>query len=148
MPYKLEVAKARWLSTQRNMKIEYLSNTDLAHPNDSILRIFDFDTEEASKFRDIVSKLAHGKTSKFDLNNMPFIFPVKDCRLVLKKGTKNRGVIQVSQKSFDCILKKEAWKNAYDLIGPFCDSSNSNGHQWLYDLGTDIELLFSPTGKW
>lgn len=130
------------------MKIEYLSHTDPAHPNDSILRIFDFDTTEASKFREIVYKLARGKISEFELNDLPFIVPVKSCRLVLKKGTKNRGVIQVSKKSFECILKKEAWENVHDLIGPFCDSISSNVYQWLYDLDTDIELLFSPTGKW
>ena len=79
---------------------------------------------------------------------MPFIVPVKACSLVLKTGDKNRGVIQVSIKSFECILKKEVWENAHNLIEPFCDSINSNVYQWLYDMDTDIELLFSPTGKW
>jgi hypothetical protein len=130
------------------MKIEYLSHTDPAYPNESIFRIFDFDTNEASKFREIVSKLAQGKISESELNELPFIVPVEGCRLVLKTGAKNRGIVEVSKKSFECILKKEAWGNAHDLIEPFCDYINSNVYQWLYDLDTDIELLFSPTGKW
>lgn len=129
------------------MKIEYLANINPAHPKDSILRIYDFDSIEACQFRDIISMLAHGSVSRIDLNDIPFVTTVADCHLVLKVGSSDKGVIILSENSYDCILTSDSWEDAEGLVAPFCEG-NLSGYQWLYNLNTDIELLFSPSGNW
>jgi hypothetical protein len=130
------------------MKIEYLTNTNPDHPKDSILRIFDFTSSEACQFRDILSKLADGSISKIDLSDLPFVVPIAGCRLTLKVGSRDKGVIRLSNTAFECILTKLTWENAEGLVEPFCDTREVSGYQWLYNLDTDIELLFSQNGDW
>jgi hypothetical protein len=130
------------------MKIEYLTNTDPTHPKDSILRIFDFTSSEACQFRGILSKLANGSISEIDLSGLPFVTSIGGCHLVLKVGSKDKGVIRFSDTMFECILTKLTWENAEGLVEPFCDTREVSGYQWLYNLDTDIELLFSQNGDW
>jgi hypothetical protein len=130
------------------MKIEYLTNTNPAHPKDSILRIFDFTSSEACQFRDILSKLADGLCTEIVLNSFPFVTSVADCRLVLKVGQKDKGVISLSANNFECILTRDAWEDAQAFVEPFCDTRDVSGYQWLYNLNTHIELLFSKNGDW
>lgn len=129
------------------MKVEHLTNTNPDHPKDSILRVFDFDSSEACKFRDILSKLANGSISEINLSNIPFIMPIGDCCLILKVGSKDKGIINISNNVFECILTKTTWDNAEGLVELFCEGKLT-GHQWLYNLTTDIEFLFSPDGGW
>jgi hypothetical protein len=129
------------------MKIEYLSNTDPAHSKRSILRIFDFDTSEACQFRGMLSQLSDGSTTRIDLTDISFVKSIADCQLVLKVGKWDKGVIINSKNRFECVLTRDGWENAKDLVEPFCEG-DSSGYQWLYDLYWDIELLFSPTGYW
>ena len=46
----------------------------------------------------------------------------------------------------------EAYKGMVYLLEPFCDVNNDgSGYNWLYenyDVGTNIDLLFSPGGTW
>ena len=130
------------------MKIEHLTNTNPAHPKDSILRIFDFTSSEACQFRDILSKLADGSISEFDLSGLPFVTSIGGCRLTLKVGSRDKGVIRFSDTAFECILTKLTWENAEAFVEPFCDTKDFSGYQWLYNLDTDIELLFSQGGDW
>lgn len=129
------------------MKIEYLTNIDSTNPKDSILRIFDFDSSEACQFRDILSKLADGSTTTIDLNSIPLFTPLDNCHLVLRVGSSDKGVIILSGNALECILTRDGWQDAEGLVEPFCEG-NISGYQWLYDLNTDIELLFSPSGDW
>ena len=130
------------------MKIEHLTNTNPAHPKDSILRIFDFTSSEACQFRDILSKLADGSCTEILLNSFTFVTSVADCSLVLKVGPKDKGVISLSTNEFECILKRDTWDDAQAFVEPFCDTKDVSGYQWLYNLDTDIELLFSKDGDW
>ncbi len=129
------------------MKIEHLTNTDPVHPKDSILRIFDFDSPEACQFRDVLSKLASAAISEIDLSDLPFVTSIGGCRLILKVGTRDKGTIRVSNSVFECILTRVTWENAEGLVEPFCEG-NLSGYQWLYNLNTNVELLFSPSGDW
>jgi len=130
------------------MKIEYLTNTNPAHPKDSILRIFDFTSSEACQFRDILSKLADGSIPEINVSELPFVTPIAGCRLTLQVGSRDKGVIRASNSAFECILTKLTWENAEGLVEPFCDAREFSGYQWLYNLDTDIELLFSQNGDW
>lgn len=129
------------------MKIEYLSDTNPAHPKDAILRAFDFDSSEACEFRDVLRRLSDGSLSEILLNDLPFFTAVGGCHLVLKVGSRDEGIIAKSGNDFECILKKNTWEDAVCLVEPFCEEDLS-GYQWLYDLNTDIEFLFSPNGNW
>ena len=129
------------------MKIEYLTNTNPTHPKDSILRIFDFDSAQACQFRDILATLASGSASELDISDLPFVTSVAGCHLILKVGTRDKGLVHVSPTIFECILTRLTWDNAEGLVEPFCEG-NLSGYQWLYDLDTDIQLLFSPRGDW
>jgi hypothetical protein len=81
------------------------------------------------------------------LSDLPFVTSVGGCRLILKVGSKDEGTIHVSNAVFECILTRATWENAEGLVEPFCEG-NLSGYQWLYDLDTDIEFLFSPSGDW
>jgi hypothetical protein len=129
------------------MKIEYLTQTNPAHPKDSILRILDFDSSEACQFRAILSKLADGSITKTDLSGIPFIAAIADCHLVLNVGLSDKGIIVHSENTFECILTKNSWEDAVGLVEPFCEG-NLSGYQWLYNLNTNIDFLFSPSGDW
>jgi hypothetical protein len=130
------------------MKIDYITDVDPAHPKDSILRIFDFDRSEAYHFREILSKLADGLITETDLTGLAFVTPVGGCRLILKAGSKDRGIVPLPGNIFECILTKISWQNAEGLVAPFCDEGGESGYQWLYDLHNDIDLLFSRNGDW
>lgn len=129
------------------MKIEHLANIDPAHPKDGILRAFDFDSTEACQFKNILSKLANGLIAEIDLSSLPFVTSVGGCHLFLKVGSRDKGTIRVSNTVFECILTRDTWVNAEGLVEPFCEG-NLSGYQWLYDLNTDIDFLFPPSGDW
>ena len=130
------------------MKIEYLPKVNPDHPNDGILRIFDFNSSEACQFRDMLAKLADSSSSETDVNSLPFVTSIASCRLGLKVGSKDKGLISLPNNAFECILTRDTWENVQGLVEPFCDENDAVGYQWLYDLDTDIELLFSPDGDW
>jgi hypothetical protein len=130
------------------MRLEYLDNIDLARPNEGIIRIFDFDSSEACLFRDTVSTLSNGSASTVDLGAFPFVKSVRSCRLLLKVGAKDQGAILLSGNTYECVLTREAWEDVRSLVEPFCRSDDQSKYQWLYDLNTGIELLFSPSGSW
>lgn len=129
------------------MNIEHITNTNPANSNDSILRLCDFDASEACQFRDILAGLANGSVSRVELKSFSFVHVSADCDLILTVGQKNKGVVILSDNVFECVLTKEKWKDAECLVQPFCEG-NMTGYQWLYDLNTDVELLFSPSGRW
>ena len=52
------------------------------------------------------------------------------------------GIEDVEGKHFYCYLKKKKKKKMIQLIEPFCNKE-SKGYQWLYDVDTPIDLLFS-----
>lgn len=144
---KLAVPEQPVICRAENMKIEHLTNTNPAHPTDSILRVFDFDASEACQFGEIMAKLARGSISQIDLCGLPFVTSIGGCRLGLKVDSTDKGIIRVSDTVFECILTRTGWENAKGLVEPFCEG-NLSGYQWLYRLNTDIDVLFSPSGEW
>lgn len=116
-------------------------------PTSSMIRAFDFDSLEACRFRDTLSGLSSGAISEIDLTGLPFVTPIGGCRLILKVGKGDMGTIQFSKTVFECVLTKVSWETAEGLVEPFCDG-NLSGYQWLYNLNTNIEFLFSPSGEW
>ncbi len=129
------------------MKIEYLPEAHSVHPKDSILRVYDFDTQQACQFRDILSKLSNDLISEFNLSDLPFVTSVDGCHLLLKVARRDEGILQMTDTDFECKLTKMGWENAVELIECFC-AGHPTGYQWLYNEYTDIQFLFSADGDW
>jgi hypothetical protein len=83
---------------------------------------------------------------ELELTSLSFVQPEHGINFVLKTGSQDEGVSQISSKKFICVLSKDGWKNAKDLTQPFCEMNLINGYQWLYDI--DIDLLLSKNGRW
>jgi hypothetical protein len=130
------------------MKIDFLKEYDLANPKDSIFRIYDFNSEEVKRLVGLFKELAEGNVSEIDLGNCTFIGSIGGVNLVLRLGSDDRGVFQMSELEFVCSLSKKGWENAIDLAQPFSEYDDRNGYQWLYDIDTEIDLLLSSNGKW
>jgi hypothetical protein len=125
------------------MKIDYVEHSDPAHPEDSILRIYDFDATEATELKDLFRKLADGRIKEIELTSLPFIYPIEGIKLILRSGQQDDGISQISQNAFLCVLSPSGWIGAMNLTHP-----NMIGFNWLYDLETDIDFLLSKNGGW
>lgn len=115
------------------MKIDFLKEYDLANPNYSIFRIYDFNSEEVNRLVELFRELVEGKVSEIDLRQYTFIGSIGGVNLVLRLGSDDRGIVQISEFDFVCTLSKQGWENAIDLAQPFSESDDMNGYQWLYD---------------
>ncbi|MDP1747684.1 MAG: hypothetical protein Q8L90_19070, partial [Bacteroidota bacterium] len=56
----------------------------------------------------------------------------------------DEGVFSIDNKTFFCDLTIEGYKEMLRLIEPYCNK-NTRSFQMLYDLDTEIDLLFSPS---
>ncbi|HRF78925.1 MAG TPA: hypothetical protein PL070_02455 [Flavobacteriales bacterium] len=125
------------------MKLQHLSS--VPRFDDELVRLFDFNAEEAAAFMMALSEWLMNSSSPFHLRSLPFISEV-NCTLRLVMSTKDFGISKVEHGSYECLLTRETFQRMLELIEPFTE--HAKGHQWLYDLGTPIEFLFSPNGTW
>jgi hypothetical protein len=130
------------------MKIDFIEKYNPNYPNDSIFRIYEFDSAEATSLQNIFAELNEGKIKEFELEKLPFVHSVDGSSLILRCTTQDEGIAQSSSKRFVCKLTKNGWGKAKDLIQPFCKPNIHNGFQWLYDINTNIDLLLSINGNW
>ena len=126
------------------MKLEYLDNIN--DKGDNIVRLFDFDNVQAEKFRKTIQQTIIGNKNKLDLETLDFV-ETKNCNLTFRITDTDKGITTKDSKIFFCDLTVDTYNNMINLLEPFCHRQN-NGHQWLYDINTPIDLLFSQTGDW
>lgn len=123
------------------MKLEFLDTIN--EYGDHIVKLYDFDKEEAVKFRQAIQETIIGANKPLDLNSLDFIQPV-NCKLILHISDSDEGVFSIDNKTFFCDLTIEGYKEMLRLIEPYCNK-NTRSFQMLYDLDTEIDLLFSPS---
>lgn len=123
------------------MKLEFLDSIN--EYGDHIVKLYDFDKEEASKFRQAIQETIINSNRPLDLNSLEFIQPV-NCKLILHISDTDEGVFSIDNKTFFCDLTIEGYKEMLRLIEPYCNK-NTRSFQMLYDLDTEIDLLFSPS---
>lgn len=123
------------------MKLEFLDTIN--EYGDHIVKLYDFDKEEAVKFRQAIQETIIGANKPLDLNSLDFIQPV-NCKLILHISDTDEGVFSIDNKTFFCDLTIEGYKEMLRLIEPYCNK-NTRSFQMLYDLDTEIDLLFSPS---
>jgi hypothetical protein len=133
------------------MKIEYLDDiseggryTNVV--SDKLIRLYDFDSVQARKLRDLIKKAILDEGVSIDLSSVDFIRPV-NCNLVLQIANANKGIATNDNYNFVCSLTIENYKEMIANIEPFCEPG-SGDYQWLYDIDCPIDFLFSPGGTW
>lgn len=134
-----------------HMKIEFLDDISEggrfpnAEPN-QLVRLYDFDSSQAKRFRQTIQKVLIETNKAIDLSTLNFIQPV-NCNLTLQISDTDKGITTSDNKYFVCNLTISKYEEMLLLIDPFC-VKKINGYQWLYDLDTSIDFLFSPDGSW
>ncbi|MDN3657474.1 hypothetical protein QWZ08_17610 [Ferruginibacter paludis] len=133
------------------MKIEFLDDISnggqFPHADpDQLVRLYDFDNLQAQELRHMIQNIIIERKKDLDLTTLEFIQPI-NCNLTLQISDADKGIATSDNKKFVCNLTIEKYKEMVFLMEPFCDKE-TNGYQWLYDLDTPIEFLFSPGGSW
>jgi hypothetical protein len=126
------------------MKLDYIAGIN--EYGDNIIRLYDFDSMQANEFRESINKIIIKKKESFSLDTVNYIEP-RNCKLILRISDEDTGIITYDNKNFFCDLTMEGYKNMVSLLEPFCNKE-TKGYQWLYDIDSDIDFLFSPAGTW
>ncbi|MBI4945187.1 MAG: hypothetical protein HY840_02160 [Bacteroidetes bacterium] len=126
------------------MTLDYLDKVN--GYGDCIVRLFDFDSLQAEKFRQAIQHTIIQNKKQLDLATLNFVEGI-NCTLTLRISDNDIGIISADNKMFFCDLSIGTYSQMTILLEPFCNKK-SRGHQWLYDIDTLVDLLFSPTGTW
>jgi len=124
------------------MKLEFVDTIN--EYGDHIVRLYDFDKEQAVMFRQAIQETIINTNKPLDLNSLEFIHPV-NCKLILHIADTDEGIFSIDKQTFFCDLTIDGYKRMLRLIEPYCNK-NSKSFQMLYDLDTEIDFLFSPYG--
>ena len=125
------------------MELDYIENVNGHEQN--IVRLFNFNKDEAIKFRDLIKDIVIHKKQKLDLSEIDFIFPC-NCNLILGLFKSDEGILTKDNKTFFCVLTLEGFKNMVKLIEPFC-LKESRSYQYLYDIDNPTDLFFCPSAS-
>jgi len=126
------------------MELDYIENVNGLEEN--VVRLYNFDMAEAIKFRDLIKDTIIDKKKRLDLSEVDFIRP-RNCNLHFGLFSSDEGILTKDDEIFFCVLTLESFVNMLKLIEPFC-KKESRGFQYLYDVDTPTDLLFSPTASW
>ena len=126
------------------MELDYIENINGLEEN--VVRLHNFDKAEAIKFRDLITDIIIHKKQKLDLSKVDFIEP-RNCNLIFGLFKSDEGILTKDNETFFCILTLKGFINMVNLIEPFC-KKESRSFQYLYDIDTPTDLLFSPTASW
>ena len=121
------------------MKLEFI-------PAAQLIRLFDFDTEQASRLQAIFADLATITIRSVELHEAGFVTAIDDCHLTLAVARRDLDIVKTGEPAtFQCALTPETWENIHDLTEPFTHT-DSAGFQWL--IASPIRLLISNDGHW
>ncbi|MFT6338409.1 MAG: hypothetical protein ACI86M_001268 [Saprospiraceae bacterium] len=126
------------------MELDYIANVN--EFGEHVVRLYNFDKSQAIKFRELIEDSIVNRKRKLDLSKVDFI-ETRNCNLILFLYETDEGVISDDDKTFYCALTLEGYKNMLKLLEPFC-KKETKGHQYLYDIDTPTDFLFSPAGTW
>ncbi len=126
------------------MEIDFIENVNGLDEN--VVRFYNFDKAEAIKFRDLINDVIINKKQKLDVSEVDFIEP-RNCNLIFRLFKSDEGILTKDNETFFCILTLKGFINMVNLIEPFC-KKESRSFQYLYDIDTPTDLLFSPTASW
>ena len=125
------------------MKIDYQENINEFGEN--VVRIYDFNKEEAGYFRDLIREIIVNRNLKLDLSQADFINTEK-INIILGIYKEDEGILTEDNQTFFCLLTKVQYEKMLNLIEPFCHKE-SKGFQYLYEVDNPTDLLFVPAAK-
>lgn len=126
------------------MTLDYIQ--DINEYGDDLVRLFDFNMSEAILFRDAIQDSIILKNEELDVSALEFI-QSRNCSLILVIGAEDEGIFSNRDLHFICSLTKESYQKMISLLEPFC-IKETKGYQYLYDLDSPTDFLFSPAGTW
>jgi hypothetical protein len=126
------------------MELDFINNVN--EFDESVVRLYNFNKEEAILFRDLIKNVIIENKTRLDLSKVPFI-ENRNCNLILGHFKTDEGILSSDHKTFYCALTKEAYITMINLLEPFC-TKETKGYQYLYDIDNPIDFLFSPAGTW
>lgn len=125
------------------MEVDYIENVNGLDEN--VVRLYNFNKAEAILFRDVLIDTIINKKQKLDVSQVDFITP-RNCNLIFGLFKTDEGILTKDDETFFCVLTLEGFKNMVKLIEPFC-KKESRSFQYLYDIDTPTDLLFSPSAS-
>lgn len=126
------------------MELDYIDNFN--EYGDNIVRLYNFDKQEALKFAQILQQTVVVNRETLDLSKIDFI-QRRNCNLVLRISETDTGIIRSRGNKFFCDLTLESYQHLIKLLEPFC-VKDTISHQFLYDIDSNTDFLFSPAGTW
>lgn len=126
------------------MKLDYISNFN--EYGESIVRLYEFDRSEAELFQQAIKESLVLKNSELDVSSLPFI-QARNCNLILRIASEDIGITTPDEQNFICELTHQGYVQLIATLEPFC-KKETRGYQWLYDIDSNIDFLFSPAGTW
>lgn len=126
------------------MKLDYIDNVN--EYGDNIVRLYDFDMSQADKFRQTIQETIILNKKNLDLSSINFI-QIRNCNLILRVANDDIGIVTLDKENFFCDLTIQSYIQMISLLDPFC-KKETNGYQWLYDIDSQTDFLFSPGGTW
>tara|TARA_R110002051_G_scaffold64596_1_gene117727 strand:- start:97 stop:480 length:384 start_codon:yes stop_codon:yes gene_type:complete len=125
------------------MEVDYIENFNGLDEN--LVRLYNFDKDEATKFKDLLEETVINQKQKLNLAEVDFIEP-RNCNLIFGLFKSDEGILTKDNETFFCILTLDGFKEMIKLIEPFC-KKDSRAHQYLYDVDTPTDLLFCPSAS-
>lgn len=126
------------------MQLDYIDHIN--EYDDNIVRLYDFNSAEADKFRQVVQQTILTDKQPLDLGTLDFI-EARNCRLTLRISEEDEGITTEDKKEFFCDLTIAGYKQMVALLDQFC-KKETKGYQFLYDIDSQTDFLFSPAGTW
>ncbi|MFK8038349.1 MAG: hypothetical protein AB8B74_08675 [Crocinitomicaceae bacterium] len=126
------------------MELDFIDNVN--EFGESVVRLYNFDKNEAILFRDLIEEVVILNKRKLYLSEVDFIKP-RNCKLVLGLFKDDEGIFTLDYETFFCALTINGFNEMLKLLSPFCEKE-TKGHQYLYELDNPIDFLFSPAGTW
>lgn len=126
------------------MQLDYIDKIN--EFGDNIVRLYDFDSSQANQFQQIVKQNIIVDKKSLDLSTVDFI-QARNCNLILRISDEDLGIVRTGKQRFCCDLTIEGYEHLISLLEPFC-KKETKGYQWLYDIDSQTDFLFSPGGTW
>jgi len=126
------------------MQLDYIDSIN--EYGDNIVRLYDFDSAEAEKFMKIVHETLVINKKSLDISSIIFIV-ARNCRLTLRIADEDEGITTSDKMQFYCDLTIAGYEQMIALLEQFCNKE-TKGYQFLYDIDSQTDFLFSPAGTW
>ena len=149
--YKVRIIKRSYIRTLAKvlvrlikMMLDYIDRINSY--GDHIVRLYNFDRLQAVKFREAIRETLILNKKQLELATTDFI-QRRNCNLTLRISTEDIGISTSDKKNFFCDLTISRYEQMISLLGPFCEKE-TKGYQYLYDIDSSTDFLFSPGGTW